>query len=154
MTGFHRWSLRAYRSLLFVYPDDLRRDFGPEMLEAFTYDLSSEYAAHGIRGAIRVWRVTLREVIRIGLPALLRTPAVVVSALSAAVCFIFQSPLLIMTIRREAQRNLLPGDATSLDAMFALAIGAAITALTSFVVVHRWKRTNLLSLDICHPGLS
>ncbi|HEX4135862.1 MAG TPA: hypothetical protein VHY84_14705 [Bryobacteraceae bacterium] len=154
MTRLLRWSLRAYRGLLIVYPDNLRRDFGPEMLEAFTSDLSSECAAHGIRGAIRVWRITLREVIRIALPALLRTPAVVVSGLSAAACFISQSPLLIMTIRREAQRSLLPGDATSLDAVLALAIGAAITALTSFVVVHRWKRTNLLSLDICHPGLS
>jgi hypothetical protein len=39
-------------------------------------------------------------------------------------------------------------DATPLYALSAIAIGAAITALTSFVAVHRWKRASLIALDL------
>lgn len=138
---FLRWSLRAYPRLLILYPEDLRRDFGPDMLEAFAHDLS---AAHSVKGAIRVWRITLRELIHIGLPGWLRTPAVVVPALSAAGVLISQSPLLIMSFR--------PGGTTPLDALVAVAIEAAVTALTSFVAVHRWKRNSLISLGIDQLG--
>jgi hypothetical protein len=138
---FLRWSLSAYRSLLIVYPDDLRRDFGPEMLEAFEQDLSAVCAARSIKGAIRLWRITLRESIRIGLPAWLRIPAVAVPAISAAMAILTQSPLLIMTVVRKE-------NATPLYALSAIAIGAAITALTSFVAVHRWKRTSLIALNL------
>src|SRR5580692_10671680 len=91
------WSLRAYRRLLVLYPANLRRDFGPEMLEAFAHDLSAECAARGIKGAIRVWRITLRETIRIALPAWLEIPAVAVPAISSALAILTQSPLLVMT---------------------------------------------------------
>jgi hypothetical protein len=153
MTRFFRWSLRAYRSLLVLYPDDLRRDFGPEMLDAFAQDLSVECAARSIRGAIRIWRITLRELIHIALPAWLQIPAVVVPALSAATVLVSQSPLLIMTIRREAHLSVHSGDATPLAALLALAIGASIAALTSFVAVHRWKRASLISLGIERLGI-
>jgi len=148
MTGFFRWSLKAYRGLLTLYPEDLRREFGAEILEAFEDDLSAECAAHSIGGAIRVWRIALHETIRIGPPAWRRNPALAVSAISTAFAMVTQSPLLILTIRRATQLNLRPGDATPLDTVFALAIGAALTALTSFVAVHRWKRANLISLRL------
>ena len=148
MTRFERWSVRAWRGVLLLYPDDLRRDFGPEMLEAFEDDLSVECAARGIKGAVRVWRITLREVIHIALPAWLEVPAVAVPALSCAAAIVSQSPVLIMAIRRAAQLGLRPGDATPLDALFALAVGAAIVALTSFVAVYRWKRADLITLGI------
>jgi hypothetical protein len=141
MPLFLRWSLRAYRRLLILYPDDLRRDFGPEMLEAFAHDLSAECAASKVKGAIHVWRITLRELIRIGLPAWLRIPAVAVPALSVAANIVSQSPLLIMTVLRKE-------DATPLYAMSAIAIGSALTALTSFIAVHRWKRARLIALDL------
>jgi len=143
-----RWSLRAYRILLMLYPDDLRREFGPEMLEAFAHDLADECAARGIKGAIRVWRITLHEVIRIGLPAWLEIPAVVVPALSAVAVLASQSPLLIVAVRRGAQMSLRLGDVTAGDALIALAVDAAIAALTSFVAVYRWKRASLISLDL------
>jgi hypothetical protein len=135
MTRFLPWSLRTYRLLLLLYPDDLRRDFGSEMFEAFADDLSVECAARGVKGAIRIWRITLCEVIRIGFPAWLQIPAIAVPALSAATVFVSQSPLL--------------GDTTPLDALVGLAIGAAVSALTSFVAVYRWKRAGIISLGIC-----
>jgi hypothetical protein len=130
---FLRWSLRAYRGLLFLYPEDLRRDFGPDMLEAFADDLSTE-------GAFHVWRIALRELIRIGLPGWLQSPAVAVPTISSALAIIAQSPLLMMSFR--------PGGTTPFDALVAVSIGAALTALTSFVAVHRWKRASLISLGL------
>jgi hypothetical protein len=137
MTRFFGWSLKAYRRLLILYPEDLRRDFGQDMLEAFAQDLSAE---RSLKGTARIWRITLREVIRIGLPAWLQIPAVFVPALSAATVVVSQSPLLIMSFR--------PGGATPLDALVAVTIEAAVSALTSFVAVYRWKRTRFISLSI------
>ena len=148
MTRFLRWSLSAYRRLLLLYPEDLCRDFGAELLEAFEDDLSVECAAHSISGTIRVWRIALCETIQIGLPAWSQNPAVAVPTISTAIALVTQSPLLILTIRRAAQLNLRPGDATPLDTLFALALGAVLTALTSFVAVHRWKRASLISLGL------
>jgi hypothetical protein len=160
MTRSFRWSLRAYRRLLMLYPESLRRDFCAEMLEAFEDDLS---AAPGIRGAIRVWRIALQETIRIGLPAWLQNPAVAVPAISAALYLVTQSSL-ILVVRRATRLNLRP-EATplfatrttvpcSLDTLFTLALFAALTALTSFVAVHRWKRASLISLDLLSLDVS
>ena len=139
MTRFMDWSLTAYRRLLILYPDDLRRDFGPEMLEAFECDLSAACTARGLKGAMRVWRITLLEAIRIALPAWLRIPAVAVPALAALTAIVLQSPLLIVALRT---RTLLT------EIVIAISIEAAVTALTSFVAVHRWKRHRLISLDL------
>jgi len=73
---------------------------GPEMVEAFMQDLSVECATRSVKGAIRVWRITLRELIQIGFPAWLEIPAVTVPAISSAMAIVWQSPLLIMLIRR------------------------------------------------------
>jgi hypothetical protein len=134
---FSRWNLRIYAALMYFYPGDLRRGFGPEMLEAFSRDLASE-------GAVRVWRITLLEVIRIAFPAWLQIPSVAVPALSSAAVVLSQLPLLIMTIPEEAR----PGAPTPLDALVALAIIATATALTSFVAVYPWKRAHIVSLEI------
>ena len=147
MSPFLRWSLRVYSSLLILYPDDLRRDFGPEMLEAFMQDLSVECAARSVNGAIRVWRITLRELIQIGFPAWMQIPAVTVPAISSAMAIVWQLPLLIMTIRR-AHLSLHYSNAASRYALAEIAICAALTALTSFVAVCRWKRASLIFLDI------
>jgi hypothetical protein len=108
------------------------------MLEAFAHDLSAESS---LQGAVRVWRITLRELIRIGLPAWLRIPGLAVPAVSATMAVVTQSPLLILTVIRKEET-------TPLYALSAIAIAAAISALTSFVAVYRWKRTRLISLGI------
>jgi hypothetical protein len=148
MTRFFRWSLHAYRAVLILYPEDLRRDFGPEMLDAFAEDLSNQCASHRFKGGIRVWRVALAEVLAIALPAWLQVPAIAVPLLSAAASIVSQSPMLIMTIQRESQRISRPGDPTIRDALVAVATGAVITALTSFIAVYRRRGSGLLSLSI------
>ena len=150
MTRYRRWSMRAYRSLVALYPEDLRRDFGPEMVEAFENDLSFECSAHRLRGAIRMWRVALCEVIRLAIPAWLQIPAIAVPLLSTAAVVVSQSPLLIMAIRRATQASLRP-QTTPIQALLSIAIDAAIAALTSFVAVHRWKRAGFVSLGLSSP---
>ena len=150
MTRYRRWSARAYGTLLALYPEDLRREFGLEMIEAFENDLSFECSAHCLRGAIRMWRVALSEVIRIAIPAWLQIPSIAVPLLSTAAVVVSQSPLLIVAISRATQAGFHP-QTTPLQATFAIAIDAAIAALTSFVAVHRWKRAGLVSLGLGSP---
>ena len=134
MTSTLHWSLRAYARLLILYPEDLRRDFGADMMEAFGEDLA---AAHGIGGALRVWRSALREVMQIAVPAWCEIPAVMVPLLSAAIVAASQSPLVILAARRHLLTNLI-----------AVGIGSAIAAITAFVAIHRWKRAGLIILRI------
>jgi hypothetical protein len=153
MMRCRRWSLRVYRCLLTLYPEDLRRDFGLEMLEAFENDLSFEHSAYGLRGTIRIWRTALCEVIWIALPAWLQIPAVAVPVVSAAVVLVLQSPLLIMAIRRATQASFRL-ESNPLQIMLAIGIDVAITALTSLVAVHHWKRAGLVSLGLGSPSCS
>ena len=131
--SLHR-SLRAYERLLILYPADLQRDFGADMMEAFGEDLA---AAHGIGGALRVWRSALREVMQIAVPAWCEIPAVMVPVLSAAIVAASQSPLIVLAARRQLLPNLI-----------AVGIGSAIAAVTSFIAIYRWKRTGLITLRI------
>lgn len=148
MTRFCRFSLIVYRRLLLLYPGDLRSEFGPEMLEAFEYDLSVEYAARGIPGALHVWHVALREVIPCAVPAWLRIPAVAVPALSAATVIVSNLPMLIAAMVKQSQLTFRPGDTTPVDALLALAILGTLAALTSFFAVYRWKRAAMISLGL------
>ena len=129
-------SLRAYERLLILYPEDLRRDFGADMLEAFADDLA---AAPGIRGAFCLWRSTLREVLQIAVPAWCDIPGVVVPLLSAAIFASAQSPLIILAARRQLLTEL-P------DALISVGIGSVISAIISFVAIYRWKRAGLITL--------
>ncbi|HWE49499.1 MAG TPA: hypothetical protein VG273_06915 [Bryobacteraceae bacterium] len=148
MSRLCRGSLIAYRWLLVLYPDDLRRAFGSEMFEMFAHDLAAAWAQQHIRGILRVWRLALRELIGIAGPGWLRIPAVSVPALSAIAVIVLDSPLLILAIRKQAELTLGPGDATFPQTVFAIGIAAALAALTSFIAVYRWKRGDLVSLAL------
>jgi hypothetical protein len=141
MNRLLRLSLFVYAHLMRVYPADLRRGFGPDMLEAFSDDLSS---ARGIGGILCVWRTTLCEVIAIALPAWLEIPTVAVPLLSAAIVVASQSPLVVM----EARRQILTPYPILADAIIAVGIESAIAAMTSFVAIYRWKRAGLITLRI------
>ena len=53
--GFLQFSIWIYQKLLFLYPEDLRRDFGGEIVLAFADDLEET-------GVIRVWWCALARV--------------------------------------------------------------------------------------------
>jgi hypothetical protein len=84
MTNFADWSACLYRRLLLLYPNDLRRDYGAEMLLAFHDDMESARRDAGVRGVFRIWRYAFAEVLRLALPAHIASPAVLVPALLLA----------------------------------------------------------------------
>ncbi|HEU5020947.1 MAG TPA: hypothetical protein VFT60_03625 [Bryobacteraceae bacterium] len=65
---------RIYGMLLRLYPAELRRDFGAEMIEVFLEDLASGRPA-------RVWWCSIRELFRIALPAAFSQRYVLVPAM-------------------------------------------------------------------------
>jgi hypothetical protein len=145
MTPSLSLSLWAYQRLLTLYPRDLRRDFGADMIEAFTDDLG---AARGFRGALRVWRSALCELMQIAVPAWFEIPEVVVPTLSAVIVAVSQSPLIILAVRMKLLTD--PADQYLIvtDSLIGVGIGTAISALTSFVAIHRRKRAGLITLRI------
>ena len=73
-----------YAWLLSFYPENLRREYGEEMLLVFADELRS-------RGKLRVWWNTLREFLRFALPHTLSRPALRVPIIGGAFltsCFI------------------------------------------------------------------
>jgi hypothetical protein len=144
MTPSLQWSLRAYARLLVLYPEDLRREFGADMLEAFADDLGG---ARGIAGTLSVWRSAARELMHIALPAWFDTPAVMVPLLSAATVAASYAPMLIVTARRKLLMNL-PGEGTLAEVLISISIACAVSALTSFVATYRWKRAGLITLRL------
>jgi hypothetical protein len=58
-----RFSMRAYEALLMAYPEEFRREYGPQMEQAF-WDLCREEALKGEKaGFVRLW---LRAILDLG----------------------------------------------------------------------------------------
>jgi hypothetical protein len=83
-------STLVYVWLLNFYPDDLRREYGEEMVLVFADDLRS-------RGALRVWWNTLSELFRIALPHTLSLPAARVPLIGIAFAILSLSAEFVMT---------------------------------------------------------
>lgn len=75
-------SVRLYQSLMLLYPDDLRRNYGQEMLLLFADDLEHARRTGGRWEAIRIWRIALREFLPFALPACLSSSAIRVPAIT------------------------------------------------------------------------
>jgi hypothetical protein len=61
-------SARVYAAMLYLYPSELRHDFGGEMAEVFAEDLASALTFHGIRGVLAVWWCALKEFVVVAVP--------------------------------------------------------------------------------------
>jgi hypothetical protein len=86
MTAVLRLSIRAYAALLPLYPPDLLRDFGEDMQQAFAEDLQHASRSFGLGGILGVWSCSLRELVRIALPARFGEPLVAVPCIAFALC--------------------------------------------------------------------
>ena len=75
-------SARLYEKLLLLYPEDLRRHFGAEMVLAFADDMEAAWGDARIAGVLQIWWYALREIITVALPAQTSNPCVLVPALS------------------------------------------------------------------------
>ncbi|MFO0898242.1 MAG: hypothetical protein U0836_12530 [Pirellulales bacterium] len=54
-------SVRTYERLLYLYPRELRREFGREMCDLFRAQLAARLTARGALGLIDAWKTVLRE---------------------------------------------------------------------------------------------
>jgi hypothetical protein len=137
MTGILRLSTRVYGGFLKLYPPDLRAEFGPEMRELFSEDLSDAWRSKGLIGVIGVWWCALCEILRIALPAQSSNPVFAVPVMAWAF------GALSVCCEFAGVRDAIPVQT------FISVIGGTslVTALTAIVVVHTGS-VRVISLDL------
>ena len=121
----------VYVWLLSFYPDDLRREYGEEMVLVFADELRS-------RGALRVWWNTLSELFRIALPHSLSLPAFRVPLIGIAFSIISLSAEFLMHV------------ATHQPARFAIAatFPSFIPMLLPCIVIWACRGRGVTSLNL------
>jgi hypothetical protein len=62
-------SHKVYATSLVLYPSELRRDFGAEMVEVFDQQVSAAYSRSGFLGFFRVWFSAMQEFVTVALPS-------------------------------------------------------------------------------------
>lgn len=77
-------SRKVYERSLVLYPSELRREFGTEMVEVFNEQVSEAYYRRGFSGLLRVWFSATREFVTIALPDRLAKRMVPIVAVTAA----------------------------------------------------------------------
>ena len=148
MNHLLNWSANVYRVILLGYPQDLQRDFGPEMIEAFTHDLASECAERGVKGAVRIWRITLYEFLQFGLSRYFVEPSVAVPVITAVSTVFSLSSILILTLLSDHGKAHHWGGSVIAEIGLAVLLPAFVSALMSFVAVHKRKSETFLSLGL------
>lgn len=76
-------SHKVYERFLVLYPSDLRRDFGAEMIEVFDEQVSEAYSRRGFPGLLRVWFNAAQEFIAVALPSRLAERVVPIAGVTA-----------------------------------------------------------------------
>ena len=89
-------SSRAYSVLVTLYPVDLRRRFGEEMLDVFEQQLECAWAERGIRGMLLIWLCAIGELLFVALPAQLAQPIFIVPVLS-----LFSNSVMFLALLRQ-----------------------------------------------------
>ena len=146
MTNSADWSGRLYGRLLLLYPDDLRRDYGAEMVLAFHDDMESARRDAGVRGVLRVWGCALSEVLRLALPAHLASPAVLVPALVFAFTLATISFEMMLALRHA------PSASAFFHAIMpAFPLLSFITPVIALGAVWICHGSETLSLGLCDP---
>ena len=61
-------SRKVYATSLVLYPNELRREFGAEMVEVFDEQVAQAYSRSGFSGLLHVWFSAAREFVTVALP--------------------------------------------------------------------------------------
>ena len=77
-------SRKVYATSLVLYPNELRREFGAEMVEAFDEQVSEAYSRRGFSGLLHVWFSAAREFATIALPGRLAEHILPMAGVTAA----------------------------------------------------------------------
>ena len=81
-------SRKVYATSLVLYPNELRREFGAEMVEVFDEQVSEAYSRRGFSGLLRVWFSATREFVTIALPGRLGERLVPIVAVTTGLALI------------------------------------------------------------------
>ena len=137
------FSVRVYAVMLLLYPAELRRDFGAEILDVFREDLNNGSSYRGVTGIASVWACALREFFRIALPAYAENRRVAVPSILFA---------LNETILTVPQKLIFTHQPMSLQFILGTALWPSlISALTALVVVILGQQCPLFPLQL-GPG--
>ena len=77
-------SHKVYARCLVLYPNELRGEFGAEMVEVFDEQVSEAYSRSSFLGLLRVWVSATWEFVTIALPGRLAERMVPIVAVTAA----------------------------------------------------------------------
>ena len=80
-------SHKAYEKSLLLYPNELRGDFGSEMIEVFDEQLWEAYARSGFVGLLRVWFSAAREFVTVAIPGRLGGRMVPIAGVALILAF-------------------------------------------------------------------
>ena len=81
-------SRKVYATSLVFYPNELRREFGAEMVEVFDEQVSEAYSRSGFPGLLRVWFSATREFVAIALPGRLAERMVPIVGVTTALALL------------------------------------------------------------------
>lgn len=103
MSAFVRCSTLVYRAVLFLYPFELRLEFGNDMAWMFGEDLKDALERRCFGDVARVWWRALSEVPWIALPGRIRLPGLAVPAMGMMLQLVVVAGMLaIATFAQEA----------------------------------------------------
>lgn len=155
MTRAHSVAARFYRSLLFLYPAEFRREFGNEMARDFDEASREAWHAGGWPGlvALDIWitadllTAVVRQWIRAGSPTLVLVSSTVVVASASAMT---QAAVARAVLQGRMRHPVVPPTSSRISDMFstttlavALLIIAATIIFTLWSAHAPWRRHRL-----------
>ncbi|HTW64327.1 MAG TPA: hypothetical protein VME17_06905 [Bryobacteraceae bacterium] len=138
-------SIRIYEQLLLLYPEELRRDFGEEMVLAFADDLQQAWGDARMAGVAQIWWYALRELITVALPGQRSSPYVLSPALAFLTTAMSESAIVWIGTHQIAH---VP-EAQVAAMWISVLLASSMNAFVAFVVTCFYSRSsiNVLRLE-------
>ena len=89
-----RYILSCYRALLWLYPAELRGEYGAEMTSVFEQALRSEFEKRGMRGVAAIGCRAVGELFTVAIPGQLMSEWMILAGLSLVINSVIRALLL------------------------------------------------------------
>lgn len=93
---------KVYESLLIFYPNDLRGDFGNEMIEVFDEKAWEACSQRGFLGLLGVWFSATWEIVTVAFPGRLAERGIPIIAVTATLTFMLWFATYISNVMETA----------------------------------------------------
>jgi hypothetical protein len=134
-----------YEKLLFLYPEDVRRNFGGEMALAFADDMEAAWGSGREMEVVRVWWWAARELLTIALPGQSSNRCVLVPALSFALVAFVQGAELWAALHQAAHTDSYP----LLESIrLAVLLPSIASGVIGFVVTRVYAHCSIIALRL------